>query len=84
MLNDIERAPTEFHFLLSATEWADPETRKFKDLLANMSEDEFDALEADILAMEETGQKSRCIEWLESFFARDEEFAVKVSGGVEP
>ena len=34
MLHDIEKAPTEFHVLLSATEWSDPETRRFKDLLA--------------------------------------------------
>ena len=70
MLHDIEKEPTEFHVLLSATEWSDPETRKFKELLANMSEDEFDALEADLLEMEETGEKSRCIEWLEGFFDR--------------
>ena len=70
MLNDIKQAPTEFHVLLSATEWADPETAKFKDLLARMSDVEFDALEADLMAMEETGQKTRCIEWLESFFNR--------------
>jgi len=76
MLHDIEKAPTEFHVLLSATEWSDPETRRFKDLLANMSDEEFDALEADLLHMEETGQKSRCIAWLENFFARDEEFAL--------
>ncbi|MDJ1007299.1 MAG: hypothetical protein QNJ13_05685 [Paracoccaceae bacterium] len=73
MLNDIKNAPAEFHVLLSAAEWSDPKTRTFKELLANMSEEEFDALEADLLEMEETGTKSRCIEWLESFFARNEE-----------
>lgn len=76
MLTDIEKAPTEFHVLLSAAEWADPETRKFKDLLAGMSDAEFDALEADLMKLEETGVKTRCIEWLEGFFARDEEFAL--------
>lgn len=71
MLNDIQKAPAEFHALLSAAEWADPETAKFKDLLARMSDVEFDALEADLIAMEETGEKTRCIEWLEGFFDRD-------------
>jgi len=75
MLNDIERAPTEFHALLSAAEWSDPETRKFKELLWRMSEEEFDALEADLMKMEETGVKSRCIEWLEGYFVRDERLA---------
>lgn len=73
MLNDIQNAPIEFHALLSQTEWSDPETRKFKELLWNMSDEEFDALEADLARMEDTGEKSRCIEWLESFFARQEE-----------
>ncbi len=71
MLHDLKKAPTEFHVLLSATEWADPETAKFRDLLSNMSEDEFDALEADIEKMDETGEKSFCIEWLEGFFNRE-------------
>jgi hypothetical protein len=76
MLHDIEKAPTEFMVLLSATEWSDPDTRRFKDLLASMSDEEFDALEADLRRMEETGETSRCIEWLQGFFARDEEFAM--------
>ncbi|MEL7105071.1 MAG: hypothetical protein AAGM21_04065 [Pseudomonadota bacterium] len=70
MLNDLKKAPTEFHVLLSATEWADPETAKFRDLLSRMSDVEFDALEADLISMEETGEKTRCIEWLEGFFDR--------------
>ncbi|MEL6172584.1 MAG: hypothetical protein AAFR02_11330 [Pseudomonadota bacterium] len=73
MLNDLKKAPTEFHVLLSATEWADPETAKFRDLLSRMSDVEFDALEADLISMEETGQKTRCIEWLEGFFDRTNE-----------
>lgn len=73
MLIDTRKAPTEFHVLLSATEWSDPETRKFKDLLSRMSDEEFDALEADILLMEDTGEKSRCIEWLEGYFSRYDE-----------
>ena len=44
MLNEIANAPAEFHALLSATEWSDPETQVFKDVLANMSDEEFDAL----------------------------------------
>lgn len=75
MLNDLENAPSEFHALVSATEWSDPETCKFKELLARMSEEEFAALESDLMKMEETGVKSRCIEWLEGYFARNEDMA---------
>ena len=76
MLNDFLNAPIEFHALVSDTEWSDPETRVFKSLLASMSDEEFDALENDLLAMEEGGEKSRCIEWLEGYFARQDDLVL--------
>ncbi|MEM9709699.1 MAG: hypothetical protein AAF871_13025 [Pseudomonadota bacterium] len=60
----------EFQALLSASEWADPATLRFRDILWRMSDEEFEALEDDLMAWEETGEKSPCISWLEGFFQR--------------
>ncbi|NNE59755.1 MAG: hypothetical protein HKN35_02545, partial [Woeseia sp.] len=61
----------DFYALLSATEWADPETQTFKELLWKMTDEEFDARKVDRMHMDETGGKSRCVDWLEGSFTRE-------------
>lgn len=56
--------------------WTDPETAKFRDLLRRMSDYEFEALEAELEHYAATGEKSRCIRWLEDYFNRDEDVAL--------
>lgn len=71
MLYETEKASSDFYALLSATEWADPETQTFKEFLWSLSERHSDTHEIELMPKREAAEHFRCVERFRGSFAHE-------------